>query len=51
MCVCVCVCVAMSCMKTYDEAQLFVVSGVHGFALLNAAAVVRLTLNVKSDPA
>lgn len=37
--------------STYDEAQLFVVSGVHGLALLNAAAVVGLTLNVKSDPA
>lgn len=38
-------------MKTYDEAQFFVVSCVHGLALLNAAAVVGLTLNVKSNPA
>lgn len=37
--------------KTYNEPQLFVVSGVHGLALLNAAAAVGLALDIKSDPA
>lgn len=41
----------MSCVKTYNEAQLFVVSGVHGLAFFNAATVVGLTLDVKSNPA
>lgn len=38
-------------MKTYNKAQFFVVSRVHGLALLNAAAVVGFALNVKSNPA
>lgn len=38
-------------MKTYNKAKFFVVSRVHGLALLNAAAVVGLALNIKSNPA
>lgn len=35
---------------THDEAQLLVVAGVHGLALLHAAAVVGLALHVEGDP-
>lgn len=35
---------------THDEAQLLVVAGVHGLALLDAAAVVGLALHVEGDP-
>lgn len=35
--------------QTYDEAELLVVAGVHGLALLDAAAVVGLALHVKGD--
>lgn len=43
----VCVCV---CARTHDEAQLLVVTCVHGLALLHAAAVVGLALHVEGDP-
>lgn len=35
---------------THDESQLLVVAGVHGLALLDAAAVVGLALHVEGDP-
>lgn len=35
---------------THDESQLLVVTGVHGLALLDAAAVVGLALHVEGDP-
>lgn len=35
---------------THDEPQLLVVAGVHGLALLDAAAVVGLALHVEGDP-
>lgn len=36
--------------RTNDKAQLLVVAGVHGLALLEAAAVVGLALHVEGDP-
>lgn len=36
--------------RTHDKPQLLVVAGVHGLALLDAAAVVGLALHVEGDP-
>ena len=37
--------------QTYDETELLVVSGVHGLALFNTAAVVGFALDIKGNPA